>query len=496
MLNYHWGIKTLFLDINANVFIRSGEESHLRGRVNLENSWRVTVYKVRFTKLTLHAHLLQNINSITRNGLFRSWLLTRIYQESLVIDLEPCYQQCYVKQRPKYINDGILGTMGYPKGRKPYGGGDSVRESGFMRFSSVASFSAYACVGVKGLMKINKKNKKHINSKLIHLVSDIEVLVLAYEIIKSKPRNCTSYADSTVLDNIDLKWFSTISKGLSAGKFDFKPARRVFTLKLGEKSKSTLTITTPRDELVQQVLYLTLNAIYEPSFLNSSHGSRYNRSIHTALKAIKFKFIGVKWSIEAVIDSNRSNINYKILLKLLSKRIVCSKFLALIKKCIKAGYMEDKKFFASIKGLSQTNATNLILNNVYLHELDLFMAVLCESWGVIKFRRKSSIFRFIQYRMEKADEDPFLLRKLRRELWGVGSKEPFDHNSKKLCYTRYADAFIVGAMGFRGDATEIQKKIDAFLVDELKLILIPETPFMTHFSETPTTFLGILIEGS
>jgi hypothetical protein len=59
-----------------------------------------------------------------------------------------------------------------------------------------------------------------------------------------------------------------------------------------------------------------------------------------------------------------------------------------------------------------------------------------------------------------------------------------------------SDAFIVGAMGFRGDATEIQKKIDAFLVDELKLILIPETPFMTHFSETPTTFLGILIEGS
>jgi hypothetical protein len=89
--------------------------------------------------------------------LFESWLSTRIYRESLITDSEHCHQQVYVKQRPKYINGGILGTMGHPKGLKPYGGGDSVRESGLRCFSSVTSIND-SCGGLKELIKVNKNN--------------------------------------------------------------------------------------------------------------------------------------------------------------------------------------------------------------------------------------------------------------------------------------------------------------------------------------------------
>jgi hypothetical protein len=109
--------------------------------------------------------------------------------------------------------------------------------------------------------------------------------------------------------------------------------------------------------------------------------------------------------------------------------------------------MEDGKFFASNKGLFQGNITSPILNNVYLHELDLFMVKLIESFNQGKYRRKSPVFRQICYQMEKAVGDSSTLRKLRRKLWKVDSKDPFDPNFRRLYYIRYVDDFVVGIVG-------------------------------------------------
>lgn len=496
MLSYLFSIKTLFPNTVKNKCIRSGNESHLRGQVFLKNSRRVTVYKVRFTKLTLHAHLPLDINSITCNGLFRSWISTRMYRDPLITDPEHCYQQVYMEQRPKYTYGGILGTMGHPKWLKPYGGGDSVRESGFRRFSSVANINEKSCVGLKELMELNENNSEYINDKLIHIVSDTNILILAYEIIKSNPGNSTPGIDPTTLDKIDSNWFTTVCTKLKAGKYLFKPARRIYISKPGKKSKRPLTISSPRDKVVQQAIYLVLNAIYEPSFLYSSHGSRPNKGTHTALKDIKSKFQGVKWCIEADIESNFPNIDHKILLNLLSKRIVCSKFLALIKKSIKAGYKEDGNFFDSNKGLFQGNITSPILNNIYLHPLDLFMSDLTESFNQNKYRRENPDFRRISYQMKKATGDTPQLKKLRRKLWKVNSKDPFDPNFRRLYYIRYVDDFVVGVAGSRENTIEIRNKIDVFLKNELKLTFSSEKTSITNFSKNPIFFLGTFIKGN
>lgn len=497
MLSYQFCIKTLFPGTLRNKRVGSGNESRLRGQVFLKNSRQVTVYKVRFTKLTLHAHLPLDLNSRTFNGLCRSWSSTRMYRGPLITDQEPCHRQFYVEQRPKYTNGGILGTAGHPKGRKPYGGGGSVREPGFRHFSSVTDITDSSCVELKELMKINESNKGHTNNKLIHIVSDIKVLILAYEIIKSNPGNSTPGVDSSTLDNIDLKWFDTVSKELKAGKFKFSPARRVYIPKPGRKDKKRpLTISSPRDKVVQQAIYLILEAIYEPSFLDSSHGSRSGRGTHTALKSLKYKFQGVKWYVEAGIESNFLNIDHKILLDFLKKRVTCSKFLSLIKRSIKAGYMEDGKFFESNKGIFQGNITSPILNNIYLHELDLFMAKLVESFNRGKERKKNPAFRRITYQMEKAVGDIPKLRKLRRQLWKVDSKDPFDLNFRRLYYIRYVDDFVVGVVGSRKDAIEILHKIEVFMKTELKLIMNSEKTLITHFSKEPISFLGASIKGT
>jgi group II intron reverse transcriptase/maturase len=401
-----------------------------------------------------------------------------------------------VKQRPKYIYGGILGTMGHPKGQKPYGGGVSVRETGFKRFSLVSNISEQSCVGLKELMKINKNNVNFVNDKVIHLVADSEVLILAYELIKSKPGNMTPGVNSTTLDKIDLNWFTTVSRQLKAGTYKFKPARRIYIPKSGKKGERPLTISNSRDKVVQQAIYLVLNAIYEPSFLDSSHGSRPQRSTHTALKDIKLKFQGVKWCIETDIESNFPNIDHKTLLFLLGKRISCSKFLALIKRSIKAGYMEDGKLVASNKGLFQGNITSPILNNIYLHQLDLFMSDLAESFNKGKSRRTCKIFRRIRYQMIKHTKDIAKLKELRKQLWKVNSKDPFDPNFRRLYYIRYVDDFVVGVVGSYGDTMELYNKIDGFLRNELKLTLSAVKTSITHFSKKPIFFLGTFIRGN
>jgi retron-type reverse transcriptase len=176
------------------------------------------------------------------------------------------------------------------------------------------------------LVNRNRLNKQLINDKLIHIVANPEVLVLAYETIKSKPGNETPGFDAQTLDGIDFNWVQNTSELLLAGKYKFKAARRVYIPKKGKNKKRPLTISSPRDKVVQQAMYLVLSAIYEPSFLECSHGSRPGKGTHTALKSIKLKFQGVKWCIEADIDSNFPSISHKILLSLLESAFLAKSF--------------------------------------------------------------------------------------------------------------------------------------------------------------------------
>lgn len=464
MLSYQFGIKTLSPGIIRNNYTRSGNESRLRGKVFLKNRRRVTMYKVRLTKLILYAHFSLSSNSITCNKLFGSWFCSRMYIESMITDPEHCSQQFYVKQQPTYIYGGIQRTMGHPKRRKSHGDGDSVRESSFKRFSSVTNISEQSCVRLKDLMKINKNNKDQVNDKLIHIVADYKVLILAYKIIKNNSNNFTHGINSPTLNKTNINWIVTVSQQLKAGKYKFKP---VFISKPKKKGEKSLTYNSTIDKVVQQAIYLVLNAVYEPSFLNSFHGSRLNKGPHTALKDIKSKFQNVKWCIKANIKENFYTIDHKTLLIFLSKRIICSKFLALIKKLIKIGYLENNKFVASNKGLSQNNIISFILKNIYFYQLDLFMFTFAKSFN------KGENYK---------------------NLCKIKNKNSFNPNLKRLNYIRYEDEFVVGIEGSHNDTIKIRNKINGFLKNDLKLTLNYKKMSITCFSKKSIFFLGTFIK--
>lgn len=82
-----------------------------------------------------------------------------------------------------------------------------------------------------------------------------------------------------------------------------------------------LGIPTFTDKLVQEALRMILESIYEPTFLDCSHGFRPNRSCQTVLKQIQCDFTGGRWFIEGDIKGCFDNINHATLVRIISEKI-------------------------------------------------------------------------------------------------------------------------------------------------------------------------------
>ncbi len=74
-----------------------------------------------------------------------------------------------------------------------------------------------------------------------------------------------------------------------------------------------LGIPSFEDKLVQEVVRMILEAVYEGYFEYTSHGFRPNRSCHTALTHSK-RFTGTKWFVEGDIKGFFDNIDHNVLI--------------------------------------------------------------------------------------------------------------------------------------------------------------------------------------
>ena len=98
---------------------------------------------------------------------------------------------------------------------------------------------------------------------------------------------------------------------------------------------------------------MILEAIYDDSFEDTSHGFRPGKICHTALRQIQNRFTRCKWFVEGDIKGFFDNIDHNTLIAILRKRIKDEKFLRLIRKFLNAGYMEDNTFHETYSGAVQ-----------------------------------------------------------------------------------------------------------------------------------------------
>lgn len=124
-----------------------------------------------------------------------------------------------------------------------------------------------------------------IDRKLYNILCDKDLIKLAYENLKSEPGNLAPWINPKTLDGISIIDLNNIIEELKNESFQFKP-RPGKLLPKPNGGLKRYTIAPPRDNLVQEMMRLILNAVFDPRFSNMSHGYRPNRSCHSTLNTI------------------------------------------------------------------------------------------------------------------------------------------------------------------------------------------------------------------
>ena len=199
-----------------------------------------------------------------------------------------------------------------------------------------------------------------------------DMFLIAYDKLKSKPGNRTPGINPETLDGLNLDIIEGIISKLRDESFQFSPGRKTYIPKKKGGTRG-LIVGNPRDKLVQEVMRLVLEAIYEPLFKDESHGFRINRSCHSALRYVFTNFIGVTWCIEGDISKCFDNIDHQRLMKLVSDKIKDNRFCRLLWKAIRNGCFEFKVYKNNIVGTPQGSIISPILANIYLDQLDNFI---------------------------------------------------------------------------------------------------------------------------
>lgn len=351
---------------------------------------------------------------------------------------------------------------------------------------------------LKRMESNSKTHKNGIYTRLYRYLLRKDIYMTAYQKLYSNKGAGTEGVDNDTADGFGEEYVHQLIEKLKDLTYEPKPVKRVYIPKRNGKERP-LGVPSFRDKLVQEAVRRILEAIYEPVFSNHSHGFRPNRSCHTALAEVGNSFRGTIWFIEGDIKGCFDNIDHNVLLKILSEKIKDSKFINLIRKFLKAGYMENWKYHKTYSGTPQGGILSPILANIYLHELDKKVEAMQENFRAPCKRDRSPVYQHKSYEITKKKkrygkssneaERKALLREIHKlgvELRKLPSKDATD---KKIAYVRYADDFIIGVNGKREEVEQIKRELTTFAAKRLKLELSIEKTKITHSSEK-ALFLG------
>jgi len=262
-------------------------------------------------------------------------------------------------------------------------------------------------------------------------------------------------ADSMSLEKIDA-----IIDALRHERYQWNPARRVYIPKRNGK-KRPLGVTTWSDKLVAEVIRMIVSAYFEPQFSRHSHGFRPGKGCHTALREIYYAWKGVTWIIEGDISDCFGSLDHELLISTLSEKIHDGRFLALIRKLLDAGYLEEWNYHQTLSGVPQGSIVSPVLSNILLNKLDTFVETVLipqhtkgdkrranKAYGRLLDRAKGL---FKQGQKEAA-------QRVRRQAQRLPSHDATDANYRRLRYCRYADDFVLGFTGPKSEAEEIKQQ--------------------------------------
>ena len=328
-----------------------------------------------------------------------------------------------------------------------------------------------------------------------------QMFYVAYQRIYAKQGNMTPGTDGKTIDQMSIQRIESLIASLKNETYQPNPAKRVYIPKKNGK-KRPLGIPSFEDKLVQEAVRMILEAIYEGYFEYTSHGFRPFKSCHTALSSIQKRFVGAKWFIEGDIKGFFDNIDHSVLISILEERINDIRFIRLIRKFLKAGYVEHWQFNHTYSGTPQGGIISPILANIYLDKFDKFMNEYAKRFDKGNKRRVNPAYNSIcnkrnslkrklnaETDVEKREILISQIRNMRTEMQQLPYGNDMDEQYRRLKYVRYADDFLIGVIGSKADCEAIKTDLKKYMQEQLKLELSEEKTLITN-AQDKAKFLG------
>jgi len=337
-------------------------------------------------------------------------------------------------------------------------------------------------------------NSEEVFTRLFRYMLRPDMYYLAYKHLYANDGAATPGVDKEdTADGFSEEKIHRIIECLKEGSYQPKPVRRTYIEKKnGSKKKRPLGLPGFTDKLVQEVMRMILESIYEPIFSPYSHGFRPGRSCQTALKTISLEFTGLRWFIEGDIKGCFDNIDHHVLTAIIGRKIKDAKFTQLLWKFLRAGYVEDWKYKDTYSGTPQGGIISPVLANIYLNELDRYVAEMREHFERPRHRRNTPEYAKTHYHAQKlskkaktatGEERKRLIIKVQELRKYMRTIPTVPQTDKRIRYVRYADDFLIGVSGGKEDCENIKAELKEFIATRLHMELSDEKTKITYSND-------------
>lgn len=376
------------------------------------------------------------------------------------------------------------------------------------------------------LYKLNKKNIHKKNDNLIKFITDPALIAEAYNKVQKNKGAHTKGTDTETADAFGRIRLEKISNEIANGTFKWRAIRRKLIPKKGKKKDRPLGIVNFDDRIVQELIRIVLNIIYEPVFQEKeyNHGFRPKRGTRSAITKIERESQGMTTAIEGDIKGAYDYVNHKILMKILKKKIYDRKFLRLIKKGLEQDRIFNNQKLSGMLGVPQGGIASPILFNIYMHEFDRKVeekiGEMLEEINRKEERVKTPTTKIYKKLKSRIESNRARIKRLIAKNQGVNSNNvkayrelvrekrqakrkmlhaPYIDRKKKLLtfsYTRYADDWIILTNANKKVCEKIKKLLTDILMTEFKLELSDEKTKITDLNKEFAFFLGFTFKNT
>lgn len=354
--------------------------------------------------------------------------------------------------------------------------------------------------------KLSQKNPRWKHKDIFRILRKDAIWIAAYEKLKGNHGALTPGSTPDTMDGMSLERLKTLKEQVCSEEYTFKTVKLTDIPRPDGRMRS-LGLPTASDKIVQEVMRMILEAIYEPVFSELSFGFRAGLGCHDALDHVERRFRWVDYVIEGEVEQAYPTIDHHILVTILKKRIWDPRFIRLIWKLLGCGVLSEERTIWSKTGVPQGSIVSSILANIYYHELDEFVQGRMEFYSdpqQSRKNRKSSAYKALEYQISKVSKEmrTYEPQSLERQALAKRLKSlrkdrlntvALKIKILRMEYVRYADDWMIGVAEDKKLAEQIKGEVGIFMKHTLAQTIHPIKTKVTDLRQGNAHFLGYQI---